>query len=927
MALPTYDELVGTTDQKLPSYDELVGKKEEAKPTPVPSYNDLVNPETQSAWGKIIKYFDLGKEPQPVEERSVGAKALAGAGSFVNQMIPRSVTAAAGLLTPAVGGVEAILNTPQEATDLGPIHAAEQTPPYSQERFDVGASMVGQMLMAKGLAGQVNPKIIPRQTSTEVSPESQALVDQTNAGLAASEPVAPELQVEQPAINPPEQRVTSVKNSVVDQERVARGLPPLMDAARQSAPDVWDNVTAQADSALQRGDPHPADSIIEQFQEKPFALTDVQTDTLLHRKIGLQNEFHKTAQAIVESADKGDAAANAELQSQYSNLSDRLLELDDVTKRSGTETARGLAIRRQMANEDYSLAGMITQKRAVNGGRGLDPEEVKSVESKYNNLTARQISLDAYETSPRAEAYRVRLRKMAEQYARRTREGDFSPAQKKGLLLDQEHLKLQAELQRAREQWQQELIKDQLSKRGKLQRGADALIKWRQAFVISGVRSIAKLASAALEGIAILPAREAVGRVMGKLPGLKPIFERAPIEGGHAPYAATEAKAISETFSNLISDFGKNIRGQKPDFEQVYGPLQNRPRELNNYVGFLHGALKSPLARSVFTRAFENHLAYLSKRGVDITDPLVQMEAGRQAWENSQFWRFQNKNIATKAYRGLLGVLEAKGKGTTLGKVAAFGLKAELPVVTVPTNVVARTFEGLFGTGIGTVRLGRAYWKGMENLSPQQADIIARNFKSGSVGLGIFLIGYWNPTIFGGYWRPGDKDPDRPEFGAVRMGNYDVPSYLVHNPFLELSQMGATVRQVTDSLVGKGAGEGSLITGVWAGVTGSLEQQPFVRESAEAAKLLEAGRPEQRTKVAGSHVKSYVVPMAVQQLAQYLGPEHVYPQGFTEEIMSGIPGLRGKVSTERGNASASTDIRSSMRHDLGIQSTRRRRRY
>lgn len=489
-------------------------------------------------------------------------------------------------------------------------------------------------------------------------------------------------------------------------------------------------------------------------------------------------------------------------------------------------------------------------------------------------------------------ALKTRLQNRIADYQQRLAEKDFAPRPRRQITLDKEALRLQAEAGQAKELWQRGLIQDRLDQRPAFQKGMDKLVKWRQAFVISGIRSIFKLVSASIEGMVFLPAREIVGAGLARLPGIREIAARAPSEGGLNVRA--EAKALTETWSHLLSDFTKNIRGEKPDFEQVYGPWRNLPPELQNYVGFLHGALKSPLARNVWTRSFAKRMEFSARHGEDISDPLVQMKNGQLAWEDSSFWRFQNRNLATSMYRQIIARLQAQGFLKT-----GTAIKLEFPVINVPTNIVARTFESVFGAVTGSYRAARALRAGIENLKPEQADLIMRNLKTGSLGAALTILGYLTADQVGGYYQPGKKQkPEAVKYGTIHMWGTDIPAYLLHNPFLEAVQFGATIRHVADARMKKTNAE---TNGLWMGLaqatTGAYEQLPFIRESVDLSGLRQ---PTQMRNVVGEHLRSFVIPMALQWIAEQTdkGVQR-QPQTISQHLEMGIPGLRQNVPLKK----------------------------
>ena len=621
--------------------------------------------------------------------------------------------------------------------------------------------------------------------------------------------------------------------------------------------------------------PVSASAIIEELKTKPRALKPEEHAQLDQHEQELKTQHDSIAADTVNANQQRDAVRVAENDLKLSETMDKIKDVQKAREAAGEEAPTTMG--------KYALDKMITAKRAVNRGRPLLPAEIEDVQKWNNRINDTIADVDAYKGSPESEGYWNELRKRAEAY--KTGKGP-----KKSLLPDKKMMRLGAEVKKAEGEWQAQLENDKKANMHWWQKAPDYLLKWRRGFVISGVHSIAKLASAAIEGTIILPVREAAGGILSHLPLIDQVASRAPREGGFNIRA--EAAAIGETWKNLISDAGKNIRGQKPDYESVFGKVDQLPPELQNYVGYFHGLLKSPLARNEFTRSFVKRAEFAARHGVDLTEPAVQMEIGRQAVEDSVFWRYQNRNMASRTFKQVIASLERQG---IYGKTASKIGQAELPIVTVPSNVLARTFEGVFGTIPGLARLGRAYYRGIETLKPAEADLIMRNLKTGSLGLGLTLVGFFAPQVFGGFYRPGVKKQEGDVgFGKLRTPLGDVPAFLQDNPFLIMPQFGATMRQVMDSYLRKrDADTAGFWLGTWSAITSASSSQPFVRESIDIAKAMD---PRTAGDVLGEHVRSYIIPQAIQQIASMTDPaEKRYPRGFQESIMAGIPGLREQI--------------------------------
>lgn len=233
-----------------------------------------------------------------------------------------------------------------------------------------------------------------RQTVTELKSESSKPPQMTEApAVEPAKPLEPTPTVEPPNIEAavvPEQQPeligmggavlsefalspkspTSIKNAKVDAERLQRGLPPAVEPIRRDFGQVWDKAMAEIDR-----DPGITDRLLNDLREKPRALTDVEDALILERQVDLHNEYGKATRDLAQAFDDGRFEDVTLQQARVEGLSNQLLDLYDIGKAAGTETGRGLAARKMMVNEDFSLATLELQKRADLGGRQLTPSE------------------------------------------------------------------------------------------------------------------------------------------------------------------------------------------------------------------------------------------------------------------------------------------------------------------------------------------------------------------------------------------------------------------------------------------------------------------------------------------------------------------------------------------------------------------------
>jgi hypothetical protein len=224
--------------------------------------------------------------------------------------------------------------------------------------------------------------------------------------------------VTEPAIAEAPSSATGIKNATVEKERAARGLPPAIEPARREFGTVWDEAMAKIER-----NPAVQEKLISELREKPRSLTDAEDAILLHRQIELQNEYGKATKEVTQAFDEGRLADAEASKARVADLSNQLLDLYDINKKSGTETGRGLAARRMMANEDFTLARMETDLRVAKGGKPLtDAERMEAtrIASEFERVNKELET--ALETKTRELSEAQMARTMAEMQASALRE-------------------------------------------------------------------------------------------------------------------------------------------------------------------------------------------------------------------------------------------------------------------------------------------------------------------------------------------------------------------------------------------------------------------------------------------------------------------------------------------------------------------------
>jgi hypothetical protein len=707
--------------------------------------------------------------------------------------------------------------------------------------------------------------------------EQATIDDASPSGISGGQANAPEGA---PARKP---SLTALANEVADRERIKNGLPPLLRAARQANPETWDRAMSMLDR-----DPDAGRKLVEELSAKVRSTTVEENALLLHRKVTLSNELERAMKEYLDARHpKNRAGFSAEqfdaMEKRFDDTLKQIDELDKVVRATGTEWGRAGQFRRQLAAEDYSLHGML-QKAAAAKGRPLTFEEQQQIADLHGKIKDLEKQLLDSEERFRAEAGK------AVETVERGRQAEAvatSPTLK-------DMLGLRAQTERARGQFRQQLLRDTAARDPWSKRMSDFFVKLRQAFVISSPKTMAKIVVASAARIGIAPIEEAVGSALRQLPGIAKIAALAPREG-RGFSVSREAKSFVSAFTEGMRDAWRTARTGESDLDVTYKGHADL-RSWVDFVGDLHAAAKAPAVRAEYTRSFLSRLDAEAAKGVDISNPLVVHKAGIEAYRDSQRAKFQQDNAIVDVYNKAVAKLRAPDAGTGANAVG-LAAKIALPVVRVPSNIVAEVGEYAFGTLIGSVKAARAWKLGVETLKPSEAESIMRQLKKGSLGGAALLAGYLAPDVFGGFYNRDDKrKPGDLQHGEVMTPMGAAPNWTQHNPWLEVFQVGASARRVEDSLR-KGKERGTL-EGSVAAMLGLAHEVPFVRETTEISKVFDA-----RTTghAFGEFLKSLFLPQALQWLAGNLDrdssgqPIERKAGTVGESIESGVPGLRSNV--------------------------------
>jgi hypothetical protein len=185
------------------------------------------------------------------------------------------------------------------------------------------------------------------------------------------------------------ENTTSIKNRVTAEERANKGLDEIEVAAKRSFPEVFEKGKKLVDEG--KIDPR---KMAQDLVQKPRPLSPEESVALLYDRMKIQNEYKKLA-ADIEN--EPDGIVKDLMVSKLNQLEQDALVNDEAARKTGYEQGLGLAVRKMIIKEDYSLLNQLNKYKAANKGEELTPEIRKKLEENVIKLEEAQKKLEEYE--------------------------------------------------------------------------------------------------------------------------------------------------------------------------------------------------------------------------------------------------------------------------------------------------------------------------------------------------------------------------------------------------------------------------------------------------------------------------------------------------------------------------------------------------
>lgn len=708
---------------------------------------------------------------------------------------------------------------------------------------------------------------------------------------------------------------TGVKNAQTKAERAARGLGELDVEGRRSFGIVWDNAEAKL-----RDDPNAGHALAQHIAEHPRALSAEETALLTQDRARISVERRRAAEDVNKAVQSGDVPGEAIARAKLDLANEQMETSDKAARASGYEQGLGLAIRSQMQALDYSLESMEARLAAAKG-KPLDETDLHRLKDLHEQMQAKETEL-----AGRAEAKRARqketkaqlqeqlrlfkdqlneaesrrdavrqkqLHKDIAELARRIVQGDYSKTVRTPIQYNEETNRLLAQRNALRKKFDRLATQAEYQNKSRAQKALSTFLALRRAIILSGFTTLFKLSAAASYRIGLSPLEHGIQGGLGKVPGVRGIAAKAPLEGRFSPRA--EGHALGETFSRqTLRDMrDKFLRGENMN-DLLYGKNKASVHEWLDMVGHIHAALKTPAERNAFARAQAMGTEFETRRAVDagmtpeqvvahLENPLTQGTINLRAYEESQRAVFKNKNVMVKGFNAIK---------RSIPQLAPI-LDYVFPIVNVPSNYLGESLSYAGGLAKAAKVLRDA--GGVKNMTADQADYIMRALGKQSVGIALGAIGWLFYKQIGSFYQSGDnKRKNIPKEGTA----FGVPKVALDTPAATMLTVGANLHRIAEGIHNKDGsirkGTGTPGNAVLNTAQGLWDEIPFVREPQYLAEDFRSTDTLKQS--AGKEIAHNFIPPESRRLAAYLDHDTPRkPKNFSEELEMVVPGLRSKV--------------------------------
>jgi hypothetical protein len=205
-----------------------------------------------------------------------------------------------------------------------------------------------------------------------------------------------------------EMTTTGIKNAVTERERGERGLEEIEVEAKRSFGKVFDDAKQMIANGVANGLTLAAEII-----KNPRPLKAEESAVLLIDRMRISNEYNKKNAELIEAQENGETSTADIIQSQMEALEEEMDLNDEAARKSGYEQGLGLAARRMLIAQDYSLVTQMNRLKAANGGKEVPKQYQEQLQTLITQLEEANNKLEKLEKTQAGTEKQTGLSKVA----------------------------------------------------------------------------------------------------------------------------------------------------------------------------------------------------------------------------------------------------------------------------------------------------------------------------------------------------------------------------------------------------------------------------------------------------------------------------------------------------------------------------------
>jgi hypothetical protein len=496
---------------------------------------------------------------------------------------------------------------------------------------------------------------------------------------------------------------------------------------------------------------------------------------------------------LTEAADPVEARVKAKIKAMEKAIKD--IRLDIATIEAGETIDKPISVKKK---DGKTLFKFTKEKKKLEDQRIDDLENIKAgLEAELSNLLPDAVKNKAI-IDKELKSRERRLQKLEQLLeAGKTDKSVFAKKVKEEKPITKEIETINLKIKKLEDEVWQEKQKIEKENKSFFKKSIDRVMEVLRFQIFANPWGVGRLAYAAIYRPFVTNTPSEIAKyILSNAPITRRIFQKAPTM--YRPTIGSTGRAIKnyyvaltskKTFKNALSEY--NSRGnfsllyepREPGrYEDLFGSIMAKPEQTH---GWMKAFPKEARLESSYQAALENMANMIDPvtgEFYDILDPRVQQAAITAAIFDAKTDVFMAESEVSKATNNLLNGL-AESKNAFLNTIA-LTLKQQMPVLKVPPNFYYELVQQLPGVGLLDAAIivarsgkkGEGY-RGISNLTPEEASKAAKALVNQAVGLMILGFGMWLYE----------------EYGDAAIHFIEEHSYWFHNTGHPLIEMGLEI--------------------------------------------------------------------------------------------------------------------------------------